>query len=366
MVLFLLLLVPVAIGLFGVLFSNGRVTWKEFLVHEGVVIALISLAYVVALHSRMADVETWNGVIAKKWKGWNSCCHSYPCNPHPCGCDKDGNCSTCWDTCYEHTWDDAYYAETSNGESAYASTCHRPGSGSPARWNAIQIGEPTAVEHSYQNYIKGNPDSLMRRQGAAKRFGAKLPKYPEVYDYYRSNRFLAVGVPIANLPALNERLSEINARLGAAKKVNIVVVAVNEADQSYLEALRESWIGGKINDTVVVVGMPDYPAIAWAGVISWTKSEEVKVDLRNRILDLKTFDGERLLSAVEAEVGGKYAHRPMSDFEYLKATIEPSTAVKWWIFIIGVLMAAGLEIYFWRNDPFGDDGWNGSFRRYRR
>jgi hypothetical protein len=365
MLLFWLLLLPILLGVAGLLFSKGRVTWKECLVHEGVVIMIIAIGYFIAIRARTADTEIWNGVVASKDRGTQGCCHSYPCNPHPCNCDDKGNCSTCWDTCYEHSWDRTWYAYSSNGETIYSVGCGRPGQSDPGRWTDIRIGEPTAVEHSYENYIKGNPDSVIRRQGVAERFGKTLPAYPKVYDYYRANRFIAVGVSVPELRALNARLSEINARLGAKKKLNIVVVVVRQADQSYLEGLREHWIGGKKNDLVVVIGAPDFPAIAWAGVISWTKSEDLKVDLRNRLLDLKDFDGGKVLDIVEEEAAAKFVHRSMSDFEYLKATVEPSSGVTWFLFILGLVLGIGLQIFFWIHDPF-DDGHGSSWPRFRK
>jgi len=345
------------LGLAGLLFSKGRVTVKEFLVHEAAMLFLICIAYFLALCNKTSDTEVWNGTVVSKDRGTGSCCHDYPCNPHPCGCDKDGNnCSTCYDTCYEHSWDQVWTATSSNGETVYRQTCGRPGASDPDRWEAIRIGEPTAVEHRYTNYIKGNPDSILRRQGAAERFAGRLPSYPEVYDWYRIRRFIAIGVPVEGLGALNERLSEINGRLGAMKKVNVVVVVVNESDQRYVEALRETWLGGKINDFVVVIGVPDPPAIAWAGVISWTRNEDLKVQVRDEIVALDAFDGSKVLDIVEQDVERKFEHRPISDFEYLKSTIEPSSTVTWIIGILGVLIALGLQIYFWIEDPF-DDRW---------
>lgn len=354
MVLFFLLLVPLGLGIAGFILGKGRVTWKEFLAHEGAMLLLIGCAYFLALCDKTSDTEVWNGTVVRKDRGTEGCCHSYPCNPHPCGCDDKGNCSTCYDTCYEHARDRTWTATSSNGETVYSQGCGRPGASDPDRWEAIVIGEPTAVEHSYTNYIKGNPDSILRRQGAAERFKGRLPSYPAVYDWYRIDRFIAIDVPIPDLRALNARLSEINGRLGAMKKVNVVVVAVKEDDQRYLEALRETWLGGKINDFVVVVGTPEFPAVAWAGVISWTRNEDLKVAVRDEIVALAAFDGAKVLDIVEANVETKFEHRPISDFEYLKSTIEPSSAVIWIIAIVGILLAIGLQTWFWFEDPFGD------------
>lgn len=354
--LFGLLLIPLLIGLAGLILGKGLITWKELIAQEAAVVAFIGAGYLIALHARTSDTEIWNGVIARKWQGTEHCCHSYPCNCHEVcsGSGKDRSCHEHCDTCYRHSHDIDWNATTSNGETAFSDGCNSPGSSPPARWNAIIVGEPTAIEHSYTNYIKGNPDSILRRTGAQERFASRIPAYPEVYDHYRANRFLAAGVAVPELGRLNARLSEINARLGAPKQVNITVIVVNEGDQAYLEGLREAWLGGKKNDLVVVIGAPQFPQIAWAGVVSWTRNEEIKLTIRDRIATLQAFDGDRVLDIVAEEVQGKFVRRPMADFEYLRATLEPPTWACWLLFILGCLASLGLSWYFWVADPFGD------------
>jgi len=368
-----LLLIPALLGVLGFLFSKGKVNIIELAVHQLVILLVVGIGYAIALHSRTSDVETCNGVIAGKTVSNVGCCHPYCCMTcESCSTDSNGNtsCSSyCCMTCYEHSSDVQWDAWTSNNEVVYSNGCNPPGTGTPARWDAIKIGEPTAVEHSYTNYIKGNPDSILRREGAEAQFGPKLPNYPRPYDYYRDNRFLTIGVKLAGIDQLNYRLSEINGKLGAARKVNIAVVVVREADEKYLEALREHWLGGKINDLVVAVGVyDDATTIAWAGVISWTKNEEIKVDIRNAILDLKNLDGNsanQILTIVEDQVVAHFEHRRISEFEYLKASIEPSHFSKVLLTVIGLILAIGMQVFFWLEDPFEQFQTNAFNKQYR-
>lgn len=367
MVLLLLLLVPILLGLGGLVFSHGRVTWKEFLCHEVIMVVLVGVAYYIALHGQMADTEIWNGTVAKKWKDdWQSCCHSYRCNCRSCNCNSKGqNCSECCDTCYEHSHDVGWYARSSNGEMVFSDGCNAPYSSAPSRWERIVVGEPTAVEHSYKNYIKGNPDSILRRQGQAQKYASLIPAYPPVYDLYRADRFLTVGVTMPDRAALNRRLAAINARLGAPRQVNITVIVVATTDSMYLEGLREAWLGGKKNDFIAVVGVaPGTKDIAWAGALSWTRNEELKISVRDRLAALPTLDGGQILDIVEAEVGSKFVRRPMADFEYLESTVEPPNWAKWLIGLLGAAIAVALQVYFWNADPFGDER-RGYFRGRR-
>lgn len=353
--LFLLLFVPLLIGLLGLIFSNSRITWKEFLVQEGAVILVIGLGYFIALQNKSADTEIWNGTIVEKHKESQGCCHSYPCNCHEScsGSGKNRSCSTTCDTCYEHSHDVGFYATTSNGETAYSNTCNAPYSWEPSRYKIIKIGEPTAIEHNYQNYIRGNPDTIIKRTGVADKYKTLIPQYPKVFDYYRAHHFIsAINIGAAEYNNFDEKLERLNAQLGAQKKVNIIVILTNVADQNYLEALRQEWIGGKKNDIIVVIGAPEFPKVGWSGVLSWTKNEDIKINIRNRLLDLNTFDGNKTLDIVREEVYTGFVHRQWSDYNYLKSTIEPRTWILYLLFIVGVLMSGGLAAYFWYEDPF--------------
>jgi hypothetical protein len=355
MVLLLLLLVPVLIGLAGLLASKGsKITVKEFAVLEGVVIVVVVAGYLLALSSRSSDTEIWNGTIARKWQGTESCCHSYPCNCHEVcsGSGKDRSCSELCDTCYEHSHDIDWNAISTNNETVYYDGCNRPGSSAPGRWNQIVVGEPTAVEHSYTNYIKGNPDSILRRQGYAEKFKGKIPGYPQVYDHYRDDTFLPIGVSVPDRKWVSDALSALNGLFGTAKQVNIILVAVDVGDPSYAEALRESWLGGKKNDVVVVVGMPHFPEIGWASVISWSKSEDMKIEIRDRLLALKNWDCCSVVGVLQQEVGNRFVRRRWKDFDYLKSTIEPTESMQWTLGLLGLLLSLGLSVYFWIYDPF--------------
>lgn len=346
--LFFILLIPVFIGFIGLVFGRGLITWKEFLAQELLLMCFIGIAFGFAASSRTADVELWNGRIAEKEKNIEQCSESYPCN---CSmeCDSEGYCSEECDTCWEH-WDvTTWEAWTSNRELAYsAGGCYNDLPNPPARYLEILVGEPTTKEHTFVNYIKGNPDTVLTRVVSDKIFN--IPEYPSVFDHYRVNRFLGVGVPVD--PELDKRLDEINADLGARKKVNIIVIVTREADQLYFEKLKEVWIGGKKNDFVVVIGTPEYPKISWANVMSWSDSEDAKVFVKNRILELVEFDGQKILDIIREEVEEKFVKKSMDEFEYLKYRIEPSHRAKVIITILGALASIALTVLAIKEDYF--------------
>jgi hypothetical protein len=362
MTLLLLLLIPLGIGAFALWFGKGKVTWKEFLIQEGVVLLVIGVGYAIALSNRSDDIEHWNGVIAKKEVHNVTCCHDYCCVWGTC-CSRTGkttSCSPCCKMhCKRHGHDLRWDAETSNAEEVFSDGCNSPSSSPPARWTSIVVGEPTSVEHNFTNYVKGNPDSILRRTGVAEKWTSLLPEYPRVYDHYRANKLIAVGwgggLPGADLKALNFKLAELNGRLGAKKGANITLVIARTADAGYAEALSEHWLLGKKNDLTVVIGAQSLPRVDWVKVLSWSRSEEMKISIRDRVLAIGTLDLAQILKVAGEEVESKYVRRKWEDFDYLKATIEPSSTAQIVLFCIGFALSIGLWILFHRHDVFDEE-----------
>lgn len=349
----MLLAVPVIIGIAGLFWSKGRITIKEFLALEGSCLLVVGLGFAIARWQATADTEIWSGVIVSKDKVRVSCSHSYPCNPHPCG--EKGE-STCWDTCYEHSYDYDWNLTTSNGEIITIDRIDRRGDREPPRWTSAYISEPTAQAHSYENYLKANPDSILRRTGAKDRFKNLIPPYPNtVYDYYRCDRFLTVGFADPHAKDWNWLLDRVNASLGKKKQVNIIILAVNTKDQSYVYALEEEWIGGKKNDLIVILGVTDFPKINWVNITSWSKSEDLKVELRDKIMEIGSMDRRNeIINAINDMADQKFVRRPMADFKYLMAGVQPGTMGTIILFTLGLLTSVGLTWYFYNADPFGE------------
>lgn len=334
-----ILFAPIVVALLGMLTGKGLVTFKEMVIQEVIIVVVLLIAFFAAAMSSTTDVEIWNGVIAEKGPYERSCSESYSCNCRT-EYDYEGNSSYVCDTCWRY-WDvTTWYADTSNGESAYrAGSCYNDIPNPPERYLEIVVGEPTSIEHTYTNYLKAADETVLTKDVPVENF--TIPEYPEVYDWYRVQRFIPVDLNV-DFSEFDDRLDEINGELGAAKQVNIIVLVVNDSDQNYIEALRSEWLGGKKNDFIVLVGADQYPKITWASVLSWSDSEDAKVHTKNRIMALEEFDGDAILDIIEEEVSTRFVRKEMADFEYLKWRIEPSAGAKLFIAIFGVLASLGL------------------------
>ncbi len=354
MVLLGLVLVPLLVGAGAYLLGKRQVTLAEAGVQVIVVAALMLVGYYVAQWSSLQDYEIWNGRIASKSSGAEVCCHTYECNCREVcrGSGLDRRCSRSCDRCTMHDQDLFWRATSTNREIVYESRCNAPESGEPAEWAAIRVGEPTAWEHQFTNYVKAAPEDFFVAPEVAERFTAELPAYPRPQGF-RARRFLFAGVEEPRAGELDAALAELNADLGPVKQVNVIVVVTASADPLYFDALARHWLGGKKNDVVLVLGAPRYPAIAWARVMAWNEArvaeDAFKDALASRIEGLGRFDGERVLAALRAEISESYRRRPFGELEHLGARATPPGWAVAALYGAALLLSAGLQTYFWRN-----------------
>jgi hypothetical protein len=352
MVFLALLLIPVLIAGAAFFFSS-KITWREFLLQLVIQLVIAAASAWIVFNQSVGDVELLNARVVRKYRDTVSCSHSYQCHPHQVthGTGKDKYTTTEYDTCYEHSHDYDWVVASTIG-SVDIDRIDRQGVDEPPRFTAAIIGEPFSLPHSYDNYVKGAPGTLLKRQGLVERYARALPEYPiHVFDYYRSNRLVLInGAHVADPGQWNHDLSEINADLGARKQANMIVVLVKGLSQDYVYALEEKWILGKKNDVILVVGVDYVNTPQWAYVMAWTHQELIKVSLRDAIMDLPSIERESTLAIFRREVAQKFVREPMKDFEYLKASIVPTTT-QWVVsLLIGLLVALGVAYWVHKED----------------
>lgn len=393
---FILLAMPTVIALIGFIAGKGnKLTWKEFIALEIVMIILIAVGLFSARSNSMSDIEIWNGWIKnaefyEEWWERVSCRHEIPCSHR----DKDGNRRHSNDGHY-HRYDvdyvppywkfitsneeemkiDASYFEFLTGvfrnkryvEIYRSSKDHGNGNKYVTEYIAGQSEFiPTSTEHEFKNYIKANPNTILRRIGQGNKFDNLIPPYPRVKNKIECDRFLTMGLNVSNAVNWNKKLAEINGRLGRKKQVNITTIVVNTPDSSYVHSLEEKWLGGKKNDFVIIIGCTQYPNIGWVRMMSWSQSEDLKVELRDAIMDVGSLEKrDEILQEIETQINQKFVRRKMADFAYLMAGWQPPAGTLLWLFVVGFVMSIGSTIYFYVADPFGDEN-SGNYYRRRR
>lgn len=314
---------------------------------------LVGTAFFVSSASATSDVEVWNGQVVSKDRRHASYLRSYQCNCSE-SCSGTGNqrsCTTTCQTCYEDRYTVTHDCATTIGtftiqhlDSGSRAVYNTP---DPARWLSIRAGDPVSTTANYTNYVQAVPESLFKPSSSElkKKFMSLVPPYPDkIYDFYRINRFLTPGYSSPDAAAWNADISEMLKTRGPKKQVNAVVVIAKTDDPNYVYALRDVWQGANKNDVVLVIGSAKWPNIDFVEVISWTKRELFKVQLRDEVMALGTIQRQPIMEALARQIDTNFERRHMREFEYLKAEIDPPL----WLLValvIAIVSGAGGLIY---------------------
>jgi len=351
MYLLFILLIPLSWPWVSKYIWPHKITNKELIIHIAIVLVVTCAVYTLGMIGNSYDTEVWSGEVTGKKKVKVSCEHSYSCNCVTTT-DSKGNSSTTCQTCYDHSYDIDWNVYSNVMDTSSIHRTDRQGLKEPPRWTDVEIGDPYSDTKRFKNYIKGAPDSLFNNKDLVTKFEGKLPQYPKtIYDYYRIDRVIPVGVTIPDIKQWNTDLSEIMKELGPKKKSNVVVVVTNTSDIQYSKALKEFWLGGKKNDTVIVIGSVKYPKIDFVDVFSWSKNPTLEIELRDEILGMKELDRTKTIGIILNQIKNNFDKRSNEEYAYLEEEAVPPV----WLLIVTVLvsfMVSGTVSYFTYNKDF--------------
>jgi hypothetical protein len=346
--LILILIFPLIWPMIAKMIFHTKLSYVEMALNIVIACLLSAGTYYAGRYSEMHDQEVLNGEILNKNKMMVSCEHSYSCNCRTIqscsGSGKDRQCSTSTvcDTCYEHSHDWTWILNSNVGNITINRE-DRQGNIQPQRWSSAKIGEAVAMPHSYVNYVKAASDSLFHSElDLMNIYKEKIPEYPlNIYDYHRLNRFLMVGVDIADADKWNEDISNMLKKLGPQREMNLIILVTNITDAKYANAVKASWNGSKKNDVLVIIGIDD-TNILWTSIQSWSKNELFNIELRDKILDIKQLNRKEIISEIRDVSERLFNRRSMKEFEYLKDTIEPPLWIMIMAGIIGIVCSIGI------------------------
>lgn len=349
MTFFIVLLIPVVIAAGAFFLLSSSINWKEFLLQLGLGVVAVAVGWQVAKWGALQSTEHLNGRITQKEDGTQHCCHCHDvCDAK----DKNGNCTSSHEEC-SHTIDYYWTLKTTVGD-VPVEDCSGWNS-APAIWTNAVVGEPASVSHGYTNYLLADPDSLMVHAQVEK-WADQVPDYPEVFDKYKVNHVLGdVSPPVG----MQKALQEINADLGAGNQVDISVYLTAQKDPSFAQAIEAKWLYGPKNSITVVMGLSG-TTIQWVRVVTFSKVEQLKVQLRDQLQGLNVSD-PKVLAVLRSEIQQKFRRTAMADFEYLAATASP-TGWSLVLLLLGEFVVSVLLTYWMHvKDVFGVE----PFRGYR-
>lgn len=340
----LLMLIPLLIAVVVLVYFKGKDTIGDFFIQIGAVALVMAAGIGISYWGRTTDTEILNGQVTGKQRVQVSCSHSYECNCYTTS-DSKGNTTEHCSTCYEHSFD-VNWEVNSNVGTVDINRLASQGLEMPPRWGAAFIGEPFSTSHRYTNYILANPDSvLLGQKGDVQTFGPLIPKYPQVYDYYKIHHVINENVPFA--PGVVEQwdwlLNEADKNLGPMKQVNVLLVFARTTDPAYVYAFKDGWLGGKKNDAIVLIGSSDGHTIAWDDIISWGTDKSYNIQLRDRIREIGTLDKrDDIIKAINEETVAHFQRLHMKTMKYLTSNFQPSNTAMFVLLFIGIALCGGL------------------------
>jgi hypothetical protein len=312
----------------------------SFVVGIAVVVGLFYIGVV----SKTDDVQILNGEVTSKERIHDTYTESYQCNCRTVYSGSGNNrtsreeCDTCYRTHYTVDWGCKTTigpVTISHEDSTNDNVYDLP---DPPRYLIIQKGDPVSKSESYTNWIRAVPDSIFKPLQTAQvtKYAGKIPPYPEqIYDIYRIDRVFGVGISIPDIKEWNSKLSNALRTMGPVKQANAIVVLTSEPDAMYAEALRDSWVNGKKNDIVVVMGISSFDRPAnWVKILALTKENIFQVHLRDRLMDLPNITSDNVINTLQDETMKTFKRKRMKEFEYLKNEILPSTGFVLTMFIL--------------------------------
>lgn len=128
-------------------------------------------------------------------------------------------------------------------------------------------------------------------------------------------------------------------------KVWILVFVDKPIDISFKQEYY--WEGGNDNDIVICIGMDKSKNLTWTRPFSWTKNKKELINIREDIMETKTFKPIEILDIIKTN-SKEIKPRDFKDFNYL--TVEPSMTAILIVYIIVLLVSIGCCVWVVKND----------------
>lgn len=353
-VFYILSLLPLIAGAI-IWYCRDEVVWWEALLGFGVGLLCSALFHILAFAGMTRDTETWSGEITHviyypEWVEEYEEAETYT--------DSKGNSHTRTVTRHRtHYRKWVAYSNIDSENEITKDTFHRFasefGGNIRTQWkwksgfdsgdhniypcyNETGFCRPVNEERSFTNRIKAAPTLFSFPQPPK---GTPVFEYPHTSDWFNSARLVGTASQHIDL----QQFDRMMAKLGPAKKVNLIVVGFPSGSPDAIGKYQQAkWIGGKKNDLVICYaggGLNAKPE--WAFVFGWTEQDLVKQNLQSIMLENNI--NNSLLPLIEKEVRATYVIKDWKKFDYI--TIQPPTW-SYFVFFI-VLIATQFGYYIW-------------------
>ena len=337
-------LIPLLLGLFFWI-SNKKVVLLEWALAVIAGVITCGVFQAVLILGMTADVETWSGRVTlarydPAYVEWYM--HAVYRTEHYTTTDSNGDVSHHTREVFDHyerrtrTVPPSWLAKDSLGQNRSISPevfediaakfkCRRQEKGHKGNYDSgdpyTYFAEPTSgyvypttATKMWSNRVKAAPSTFSFRKVPEGTKG--IYPWPEPANWIGTTaRLRGTAVDMGSVA-----WDQLNAELGAAKKINLIAIGFGEAaDRGVALTQEAAWVGGKKNDLVLCFGGGTRQKPEWSHVFGWTESTLVKRNLEAMLLDGPITPA--LLPKIRDEVVANYVIKNWHKFDYL--TIEP-------------------------------------------
>ena len=390
MIIWLCLIIPVLAVLTLAIFFNRKMVWWEYLLMFGVPVIAIVIAKIAVEKTATADREFWNSYVTyvdytEEWSTWDDeTCSRQVCHTD---CSGSGENRTCTENCHTEYYDCSHcdnhpptWVATDNLGKTYGISqqmfedlcirwgnrtfvdmnrfidhhflCGQDGDGYRTVFdNTFEHTQPICVVHFYENRVQAS-QSVFNFQKVdltdIKKYG--LYGYEYNSDIFNYNPIMGIADPVAS-----KRLNWWNAKLGAMKKVHMLILVFTDQPRDAGDLQESYWCSGNKNELVLCIGINKERMVQWTKVFSWTEVDRLKLDVERTTYMMFSDTGTgrplnmvQVVDTMATMVQRSFVKKSFKDFSYL--SVEPSGKALLITFIVTLVISAGLGVFCCMND----------------
>jgi hypothetical protein len=191
--------------------------------------------------------------------------------------------------------------------------------------------QPAFTQQTYENRIQAS-SSVFNPPPVNNWKSLGLYEYPRTQGYYLSSTLPQ------NALAGSEHLDKMNALLGRSKQVRTWLLVYRDKPQETANKQEQFWKRGNKNELVICVSLDQQDRVQWAHVFSWTKREDLKVEVRDFLTEnysAKPLDMESFVVYLGNAIEQKWERRQFADFSYLHVEVPA------WVMIVLAVVLSG-------------------------
>lgn len=442
---YLALLIPIVVSAIFYFIKKHEFTWWEFFIPIASVLLVIVISKLIIDHSSVRFTEYWGSTVTAVYEEepYNYWKHQTCSRQVPCGTDSEGHtkyCTEYYDCSHQEDVGPSWWAITNinerfsitekqhdelvkqfgtrktpvNSHKNYDSRDRCVGS-SGTKFEGKRVGDVSYVyqtnwggqddtrkayvsRHTYVNKIKASDLTIFNILLVPEKQvdSLKLFRYPE---HKKSGWFTYTnGLEYPTILGGNvsenthEKFRRLNGKFGVSNEMRMWVLLFDNQPRSIANYQENYWVGGNMNELVLCIGT-NGNQIQWAHTFSWAYSNELTIEIRDKILNLYEYRDSivkkplppvvsNLVKNTKAPQPIQYAdsivkikspnypvltektwdelycylndnlhmfqRRDFEEFDYL--TVNPSNGAIIFIFVFALLISVGINIWVINNE----------------